>query len=153
MANLLQKLIFRSGILCYHCWWQCSNFTSMLYKHFERNVWKDFRLQISALATVARKRFPGEISWRIYCKNWFSDLAFYVTIADGKVLTLFCKTFLWLKQLRDAKILIQDYNLSVFKKLRNSDTCNQVKSSTKHGRPDLFQWKLTVAITTKATIA
>ena len=42
----------------------------------------------------------------------------------------FWNTFLWLKQLFDAK----DYHLSVFQKLRHSDTCNQVKSCTKHSR-------------------
>ena len=104
---------------------------------------------MSALASIARKNFY----WQIYCKNWFSDRAFYVTIADAdigslkslhtlfdkyldhmlvrfeqnrmvrtiqnfvlfdkkwltifdKVLMSFWKTFLWLKQLFDAKILI-----------------------------------------------
>ena len=33
--------------------WFCSNFTSIWYKHFFlRNVWRDFRLPMSALATV-----------------------------------------------------------------------------------------------------
>ena len=31
---------------------------------------------------------------------------------------------------------LKDYHLSVLQKLRNSDTCNQVKSCTKHGKPD-----------------
>ena len=26
-----------------------------------------------------------EFSWQIYCKNWFSDRAFYVTIADADI--------------------------------------------------------------------
>ena len=39
-------------------------------------------------------------------------------------------------QLFDAKILIQRLSLSVFLKLRHSDTCNQVESCTKHDRPD-----------------
>ena len=30
----------------------CSNFTSMWYKHFSRNVWRDFWLPMSALAMV-----------------------------------------------------------------------------------------------------
>ena len=34
-----------------------------------------------------------------------------------------------------VKLLINDYHLSVFQKVRLSDTCNQVKSdTTKHGR-------------------
>ena len=35
---------------------------------------------MSALATVARKSFNG-----IYSENWFSDRAFYVTIADAEI--------------------------------------------------------------------
>ena len=35
----------------------CSNFTSMWHKHFTRNVWRDFRTPIAALAKVARKSF------------------------------------------------------------------------------------------------
>ena len=63
------------------------------------------------------------------------------------MLTPFLKTFLWPKQLFDAKILIKHYHLSVFQKLQHSDTCSQVKSCTKHGRPNQFQRKLTVAST------
>ena len=48
----------------------------MWYKHLLRNVWRDFRLPMSALATVARKS---------YCKNEFSDRAFYVIIADADI--------------------------------------------------------------------
>ena len=40
----------------------CSNFTIMWYKHFVRNVWRDFRLPMSALATVARKIFNGKFA-------------------------------------------------------------------------------------------
>ena len=45
----------------------------------------------------------------------------WLTIFD-KMLTPFWKTFLLLKQLFDAKTL-KDYHLSVFQKLRHSDTC------------------------------
>ena len=68
-----------------------------------------------------------------------------LTIFD-KVLTPFWKTFLWLKQLFDAKILIQRLLSFSVPKLRHSHTCNQVKSGTKHGRPDQSQRKLTVAL-------
>ena len=34
----------------------------------------------------------------------------------------------------------------MFHKLRHSDTCNQVKSCTKHGRPNQSQRELTVAL-------
>ena len=60
----------------------------------------------------------------------------WLTIFD-KVLTPFWKTFLCLKQLFDAKISIQS--------VQCSDTCNQVKSCTEHGRPDHSPRKLTVA--------
>ena len=38
-------------------------------------------------------------------------------------------------------------HLSVFQKLRHSDTCNKVKSCTKYDRPDQSQWELTIALT------
>ena len=38
------------------------------------------------------------------------------------------------------------YHLSVFQKLRHSDTCNQVKSCTKYGRPDKSQRDFNVAL-------
>ena len=42
-----------------------SNFTSMWYKHFVRNVWRYFRLPMSALARIARKSFNGEFTAKI----------------------------------------------------------------------------------------
>ena len=42
-----------------------SNFTSMRYKHSLRNVWRDFRLLMSALATVAGKSFNGKFTPKI----------------------------------------------------------------------------------------
>ena len=53
----------------------------MLYKHISRNVWKDFRLPVLALATVARKSFNGKFT----AKNWFSDWVFYYTIANADI--------------------------------------------------------------------
>ena len=46
----------------------CSNSTSMCYKYFERNVWRDFRVSVSALRTVPQKEFLRQI----YCKICFS---------------------------------------------------------------------------------
>ena len=40
----------------------------------------------------------------------------------------------------------------MFQKLRHSDTCNQVKSCTKHGRPNQSQRKLNVALKADCTI-
>ena len=42
--------------------WFCSNFTSMWYKHSLRNVWRDFRLLMSALATVTGKSFNSKFT-------------------------------------------------------------------------------------------
>ena len=42
--------------------------------------------------------------------------------------------------------LFKDYHLSVFQKLRHSDTWNLVKGCTKHDRPDQSQRELTVAL-------
>ena len=65
----------------------------------------------------------------------------WLTIFD-KFLTLFWKTFLWLKKNIDLKTII----FQCSKNYGVSDICNQVKSCTKHGRPDQSQRKLTVAI-------
>ena len=43
----------------------CSNFTSMWYKYFVRNVWRDFRISMLALTTVARKSFNGKFTAKI----------------------------------------------------------------------------------------
>ena len=40
----------------------CSNFTSMCYKHSLRKVWRDLRLLMSALMTVAGKSFNGKFT-------------------------------------------------------------------------------------------
>ena len=53
----------------------------MWYKHFLRNVWRDFRLSMSALATVAGKSFHGKFTAKID----FPDRAFYVIIADADI--------------------------------------------------------------------
>ena len=66
---------------------------------------------------------------------------FLITIFD-KELMPFWKMLLWLKLLLNAKF--KDYHLSVFQKLRYSDTCNQVKSCTKHGRPGQSHHELTI---------
>ena len=50
-------------------------------KHFSRNVCRDFRLPMSALATVAWKSFNGKFAAKID----FPIGAFYVTIADADV--------------------------------------------------------------------
>ena len=60
----------------------CSNFTSMRYKHFLRNVWRDFRLPMSALATVARKSFNGKFTAKI---DFLIDI---LHIADADVKSL-----------------------------------------------------------------
>ena len=64
-------------------------------------------------------------------------------------MTPFWKTLLQLKllfMLHYQHDQFKDYHLSAFQKLRHSDTCNQVKSCTKHGRPDQSQRELTVAL-------
>ena len=53
-----------------------SKFTGMWYKHFLRAVWRDFRFPMSNGSTE-------KLEWQIYCKNWFSDRALYVSIASS----------------------------------------------------------------------
>ena len=37
----------------------------MWFKNVSNNVWRDFRLPVSAFATVARKRFNGKFTAKI----------------------------------------------------------------------------------------
>ena len=67
-----------------------------------------------------KKMFKKKIKIKQQQKNIFD-----------KALVPFWRTHVDLKQLFDAKVS----NFS-FQKLRESDTCNQIKSCTKHGRPD-----------------
>ena len=59
---------------------------------------------------------------------------FFKTILD-KELTPFCTMFFLLQPYLLINYYYLDYYLSPFQKLRYSDTYNQVKSCTKHGRP------------------
>ena len=43
----------------------CSNFTSMWSKYLSNNVWRDFRLPMSPLATVAGKSFNSKLTAKI----------------------------------------------------------------------------------------
>ena len=43
----------------------CSNFISRWSKYLSNNVWRDFRLPMSALATVAGKSFNGKFTPKI----------------------------------------------------------------------------------------
>ena len=69
---------------------------------------------------------------------------FFISIFD-KELTPFLKTFVSLKLLFNAKLLIIRTIIFQCSK-KHSDTCNQVKRCTKHGRPDQSQRELTVAL-------
>ena len=51
----------------------------MVQTVFLRSVWRDFRLPMSALATVARKSLNGKFTAKID----FFNRAFYVTITDA----------------------------------------------------------------------
>ena len=51
----------------------------MWYKHILRNVWRDFRLSMSALAMVAGKSFNGKFT----AKTDFPSGYFYVAITDA----------------------------------------------------------------------
>ena len=41
-----------------------------------------------------------------------------------------------LEDVSEAETILEDYHLLLFQNLRQSDTSKQVKSCTKHGRPD-----------------
>ena len=43
----------------------CLNFTSTWYKHFLRNVWRDFRLLMSVFATVERRVLMANLQQKL----------------------------------------------------------------------------------------
>ena len=56
-------------------------FTRIWYKHFSKNVWRDLRLQMSALPTAVGKRIDSKFTIRID----FFDRVFYIIIADADI--------------------------------------------------------------------
>ena len=152
MSTLCQKWLKKNGFFSkssrFRVVWTiqfCLNFTSMWPKYLSNNVWRDIRLPMSAIETVAGKSltlnllqkliFRSGILYMYYhcwCwhwslkslhtlfkKKWLTIFDKVLTIADAdievwslsihylkrkwltifdKVLTPFWKTFLWLKQ-------------------------------------------------------
>ena len=73
-VNSLSKMVIKNPVFCVKkLKISCSlnhtsffpNFTDIWNKHFLRNVWRDFRLSTSALATVPWKSFNGIFSAKI----------------------------------------------------------------------------------------
>ena len=61
-ANLLQKLIFRSGILCYHCWyWHWKSKVSWI--HYLINIWTTCWWNLN-------RPHAGEIWTKLYGPNY-----------------------------------------------------------------------------------
>ena len=121
---------------------------------------------MSTLATVARKSFNGKFTAKIdFAIGHFMFLLLMLTLEVLLSLhTLFDEyldhMLVKLEQNRMIQTItifvvlfdknglqfFEEVSLSVFQKLRQSDTGNQVKSCTKHGRPDQSERKLTVAL-------
>ena len=68
-----------------------------------------------------------------------------LTIFDTKCWRHFERHFCDWSNCLMLRYSFKDYHLSLSQKLRNSDTCNQVKNCTKHGRLDQSHKKPTVA--------
>ena len=124
MANLLQKLIFRSGILCSITNADIGSLKSLhtLFDKYLAHMPVEFE-QNRMVRTMQ--------NFVLFDRKW-------LTIFD-KVLTPFWKMFLWLKQLFDAKILIQscdEYTKTIIfqcSKNYGTPTCvTRLKSCTKH---------------------
>ena len=93
MANLLQKLIFRLDILFYVTF-SDTDIGSLKSLHTLFDKYLDHML-----VKFEQNRMVGTIQkFELFDKTW-------LTIFD-KVLTPFWKTFLWVKQLFDAKLLV-----------------------------------------------
>ena len=68
MSKIFLKNRFLSKSKRFHVVWTiqfCSNFTRMWSKYLSNNVWRDFRLPMSALATVAGRSFNGKFTAKI----------------------------------------------------------------------------------------
>ena len=133
MANLLQKLIFRSGIYVIIASADIGSLKSLhtffakyldhMLVNLNKVVWSE---PYKILCFLTKKKMVN--------KFWQSvDVIF----EDVSV----TETIVWCSNSNSKTIIFQ-----VFQKLRHSDTCNQVKSCIKHGRPDQSQRKLTVAL-------
>ena len=59
-----------------------SNSTSLWFKYLSNNVWRDFRLPMSALATVAGKSYNGKFTAKI---DFPFVRAFYIAITDADI--------------------------------------------------------------------
>ena len=82
----------------------------MWSKYLSNNVWRDFRLLMSALATVTGKSFLRvffnlQLKQQIYSKSLFYDRLFYVTIADADIGSLKSLHILFVKYLE--RILVK----------------------------------------------
>ena len=78
--SLCQKMVLKNSFLGgqkaiwpFRIIWFGSNFASMWSKYVSNNVWRDFRLLVSAFETVARKSFNGK------------STTFYVTITYADI--------------------------------------------------------------------
>ena len=96
-VNALPKTVFKDPVFCqkkkkkkkkpsrFRVVWTmqfCSNFTSMWSKYLSNNVWRDFWLPMSALATVAGKNFNGKFTAKF---DFPHARVFYITIVDGDI--------------------------------------------------------------------
>ena len=89
MVNLLQKLIFRSGILCYHCW---------------RWHWKSIK-SFHALFDKYLKHMLVEFEQNRIKRNHTKFCAFWQKVVNNfwQSVDAILEKFLWLKQLFDTK--------------------------------------------------
>ena len=56
----------------------------MWYKHFFKECMERLKTSNVGISNGSTEEFQ----WQIYCKNWFSDRSFYVTIADADIESL-----------------------------------------------------------------
>ena len=66
----------------------CSNFTSLWSKYLSNNVWRDFRLRTSALATAAGESFNSNVFFFFFFFFFLQNSKFYITIFDGDIVSL-----------------------------------------------------------------
>ena len=103
--NALTKMVFKNTFFCFvlFCFFKklkiscsldiqfCSNFTRMWSKYLSNNVWRDFRLPMSALATVAEKSFNGKFTAKIDFPLEYYILPLLLLILEVLSRTLFDK--------------------------------------------------------------
>ena len=104
----------------------CSNFTSMWSKYLPNNVWRDFKLPISALAMVARKSFNGKFTTKIDFPFGYFILPLLMLTLEVKSLSIHYFISIW-------TTLVKFEQNHMVRTIQNFEPFNNNKKKKKNG--------------------